>query len=83
MCIPNSLVCNERVDCPAGQDEPLNKCNQDECKKDNGGCEHLCVDTPAGFYCDCQKGYVYCNRLVGCDDDDGDGHIVIRRWPPR
>lgn len=58
MCIPNLKVCDQHVDCPAGQDEPLGKCNQDECKKNNGGCEHLCFDTPAGFYCDCHKGYV-------------------------
>lgn len=56
MCIPNSKVCDRRVDCPGGQDEPKDKCSVNECKINNGGCEHICVDTPAGFYCDCRHG---------------------------
>lgn len=56
MCIPNTKVCDTKVDCPGGQDEPKNGCSIDECKVANGGCEHICVNTPAGFYCDCHKG---------------------------
>lgn len=56
MCIPNSKVCDRRVDCPGGQDEPKDKCLVNECKTANGGCHHICVDTPAGFYCDCRQG---------------------------
>lgn len=58
MCIPNARVCDGKVDCPAGQDEPKDRCGINECKIENGRCDHICVDTPAGFYCDCHKGYV-------------------------
>lgn len=58
MCIPNTKVCDGRVDCPAGQDEPKDMCNVNECAKGTHGCNQICVDTPAGFYCDCRKGYV-------------------------
>lgn len=59
VCIPHSKVCDKHVDCPAGQDEPNDKiCNLNECKVKNGGCDQICVDTPAKFYCDCHKGYV-------------------------
>lgn len=56
MCIPNSKVCDSKMDCPDSQDEPIGKCGIDECKIRNGGCEHICVDTPAAFYCECRSG---------------------------
>lgn len=56
MCIPNSKVCDKKMDCPGAQDEPVARCGVDECKLKNGGCEHLCVNTPAGFYCECKTG---------------------------
>lgn len=56
MCIPLSKVCDGRTDCPHFQDEPNGKCNVNECLEKNGGCEHSCVDTPAGFYCECRLG---------------------------
>lgn len=56
MCIPLSKVCDKKPDCPEFQDEPNDKCGKNECLENNGGCSHLCVDTPAGFYCDCKPG---------------------------
>lgn len=56
MCIPNAKVCDQHVDCPDGRDEPAEKCQRNECLQNNGGCEQLCVDTPASFYCDCHNG---------------------------
>ena len=29
----------------------------DECKEDNGGCEHECVNIDGGYYCKCPLGY--------------------------
>ncbi|XP_029725610.1 very low-density lipoprotein receptor isoform X8 [Aedes albopictus] len=69
MCIPLSKVCDKKPDCPEFQDEPNDKCGKNECLENNGGCSHLCVDTPAGFYCDCKPGF----KLIGnrtCEDID-------------
>lgn len=56
MCIPYSKVCDGKVDCPDSQDEPVGRCHENECKSRNGGCDHICVDTPASYYCECRKG---------------------------
>lgn len=56
MCIRNDQVCDKKIDCPAEQDEPIGKCGIDECKVKNGGCEHICRDTPSSFYCECRHG---------------------------
>lgn len=58
-CIPISKVCDKKVDCTSAQDEPLGKCDIDECKVKNGGCEHICRDTPSSYYCECRHGYVF------------------------
>lgn len=56
-CIPLTLVCNGKQDCPAWEDEPRQKCGVNECLVANGNCTHSCVDTAAGFYCECRPGY--------------------------
>lgn len=67
MCIPLSKVCDGKPDCPDFQDEPREKCNKNECMKNNGGCAHICVDTPVGYYCDCKSGYKLVNNKT-CED---------------
>jgi very low-density lipoprotein receptor len=57
MCIPLSKVCDKHPDCPNFEDEPKEKCGENECAKNNGGCTQRCVDMPVGYYCDCEKGY--------------------------
>lgn len=57
MCIPLSKVCDKHPDCPNFEDEPRDRCGENECAKNNGGCTQKCVDTPVGYYCDCEKGY--------------------------
>ncbi|XP_065165067.1 very low-density lipoprotein receptor-like isoform X2 [Atheta coriaria] len=56
-CIPLSKVCDGKQDCPAWEDEPKQHCGKNECLVDNGGCSQKCVDSPAGYYCDCNQGY--------------------------
>ncbi|XP_055379228.1 putative uncharacterized protein DDB_G0282133 isoform X1 [Condylostylus longicornis] len=70
LCIPLSKVCDKKKDCPDGEDEPLDKCNINECSKNNGGCSHKCVDTPNGYYCDCEKGYKLENNKTCVDIDE-------------
>lgn len=67
MCIPQSKVCDKIQDCPDAEDEPVDKCGRDECKSNNGGCSQLCVDTQAGFYCDCRQGFKLVDNNT-CDD---------------
>ncbi|XP_060537054.1 very low-density lipoprotein receptor isoform X2 [Cylas formicarius] len=56
-CVPLARVCDGRPDCPAWEDEPRDKCGVNECARNNGGCAFRCVDTPAGYYCECERGY--------------------------
>ncbi|XP_072945356.1 very low-density lipoprotein receptor isoform X3 [Epargyreus clarus] len=69
MCIPLSKVCDKKADCPNFEDEPRDRCGEDECAKNNGGCTQKCVDTPVGYYCDCEKGYKLTDNRT-CEDVD-------------
>ena len=31
--------------------------DENECLVDNGGCEHMCVNTNDGFFCTCEQGF--------------------------
>ncbi|XP_031769121.2 low-density lipoprotein receptor isoform X6 [Galleria mellonella] len=69
MCIPLSKLCDKKPDCPDFEDEPRDKCGENECAKNNGGCTQRCVDTPVGYYCDCDKGYKLIDNRT-CEDID-------------
>ncbi|XP_049287375.1 low-density lipoprotein receptor isoform X5 [Anopheles funestus] len=70
MCIPLSKVCDKKPDCPEFQDEPVDRCGKNECLQSNGGCSQLCVDTPAGFYCDCKPGFKLADNRTCVDIDE-------------
>ncbi|XP_050068353.1 low-density lipoprotein receptor isoform X3 [Anopheles maculipalpis] len=70
MCIPLSKVCDKKPDCPEFQDEPADRCGKNECLQGNGGCSQLCVDTPAGFYCDCKPGFKLADNRTCIDIDE-------------
>ena len=38
----------------------------DECKDENGGCPHFCVNTPGSYICHCRDGYVTENNGTVC-----------------
>ncbi|XP_041975509.1 low-density lipoprotein receptor isoform X10 [Aricia agestis] len=82
MCIPISKVCDKHPDCPNFEDEPASRCGEDECAKNNGGCSQKCVDTPVGYYCDCEKGYKLvdnntCQDIDECMDPGACSQICI------
>eukprot|EP00092_Neocalanus_flemingeri_P041600 GFUD01045305.1.p1 GENE.GFUD01045305.1~~GFUD01045305.1.p1 ORF type:complete len:884 (+),score=164.86 GFUD01045305.1:115-2766(+) len=66
-CVPQDRVCDRVNDCGNWEDE--DSCHYDECQDNNGGCDHICTDTPGSFFCDCREGF----RLSGnstCIDID-------------
>jgi len=67
-CLPNERVCDRSNDCGNWEDEPKT-CflNVNECDKDNGGCEQLCVDTQDSFFCDCKEGFKLSGN-TSCED---------------
>ena len=42
----------------------------DECKKNNGGCHHDCVDKDIGYECKCRLGYKLAADGKSCEDMD-------------
>ncbi|XP_029004454.1 low-density lipoprotein receptor-like isoform X2 [Betta splendens] len=66
-CVRQAWRCDGAWDCPDGSDE--DRCDQDECQINNGGCSHHCVKQPVGFICQCPDDM----RLVGdshCEEVD-------------
>lgn len=56
-CLPLDRVCDHNNDCGNWEDEPKESCQKNECQEDNGRCDHLCFDTPGGFFCGCRDGF--------------------------
>ncbi|XP_051803552.1 low-density lipoprotein receptor-related protein 8-like isoform X2 [Acanthochromis polyacanthus] len=72
-CIPHSWRCDHSADCPDASDE--DRCDQDECRVNNGGCSHYCVDQPMGFHCDCPENMrlvedTHCEEVDACLESD-------------
>ena len=69
-CIPYERVCNKQVDCDDMSDEP-GHCHVDECAKPElNQCEHKCVNTLTGYYCECNEGYRLMKDQKACEDID-------------
>jgi len=65
ICIPLDRVCDRTNDCGNWEDE--NSCHYNECNDNNGGCDHICVDTAASFFCDCRHGFTLSHNST-CTD---------------
>ncbi|XP_036384495.1 bone morphogenetic protein 1-like isoform X1 [Megalops cyprinoides] len=64
--------------------------DKDECSKENGGCQHECVNTYGSYSCQCRSGFVlHDNRHdckeAGCDHvvNTASGTITSPNWPDK
>lgn len=42
----------------------------DECKINNGGCQHFCTDTPGSYTCSCKPGYKLMSNGRSCQGQE-------------
>ena len=42
--------------------------DKDECSKDNGGCQHECVNTMGSYLCQCRNGFVLHENKHDCKE---------------
>ena len=49
----------------------------DECSIANGGCQHVCINQPGTYSCDCFNGYQLTENNNHCAPTDDDGPNIV------
>ncbi|XP_059820855.1 dorsal-ventral patterning tolloid-like protein 1 isoform X3 [Hypanus sabinus] len=64
--------------------------DKDECSKDNGGCQHECVNTIGSYVCQCRNGFVLHENKHDCKEAECEhriysatGTITSPNWPDK
>ncbi|XP_047573691.1 tolloid-like protein 1 isoform X4 [Lutra lutra] len=64
--------------------------DKDECSKDNGGCQHECVNTMGSYMCQCRNGFVLHENKHDCKEAECEqkihspsGFITSPNWPDK
>uniref|UniRef100_A0A3B3QC45 Metalloendopeptidase n=1 Tax=Paramormyrops kingsleyae TaxID=1676925 RepID=A0A3B3QC45_9TELE len=64
--------------------------DKDECAKDNGGCQHECVNTVGSYACQCRNGFVLHENKHDCKEAECEhkihspsGTISSPNWPDK
>uniref|UniRef100_A0AAR2JDA1 Metalloendopeptidase n=1 Tax=Pygocentrus nattereri TaxID=42514 RepID=A0AAR2JDA1_PYGNA len=64
--------------------------DKDECSKDNGGCQHECINTIGSYVCQCRNGFVLHENKHDCKEAECEhtihspsGTISSPNWPDK
>ncbi|XP_007478769.2 tolloid-like protein 2 [Monodelphis domestica] len=64
--------------------------DKDECSKDNGGCQHDCINTFGSYICQCKNGFVLHEnghdcKEAGCEHrlNSAEGTMASPNWPDK
>uniref|UniRef100_UPI00358F3720 tolloid-like protein 2 isoform X2 n=1 Tax=Myxine glutinosa TaxID=7769 RepID=UPI00358F3720 len=64
--------------------------DKDECSKDNGGCQHDCINTVGSYTCQCRNGFILHDnghdcKEAGCEHkmNSVEGIIASPNWPDK
>ncbi|KAM7394462.1 hypothetical protein PAMP_021266 [Pampus punctatissimus] len=60
--------------------------DKDECSKDNGGCQHECINTVGSYVCQCRHGFVLHENKHDCKEDiliAANGTLSSPNWPDK
>ncbi|XP_044537617.1 tolloid-like protein 1 [Gracilinanus agilis] len=64
--------------------------DKDECSKDNGGCQHECINTVGSYVCHCRNGFVLHENKHDCKEAECEqkihspnGMISSPNWPDK
>uniref|UniRef100_A0A4X2JP49 Metalloendopeptidase n=1 Tax=Vombatus ursinus TaxID=29139 RepID=A0A4X2JP49_VOMUR len=64
--------------------------DKDECSKDNGGCQHECINTFGSYVCQCKNGFVLHEnghdcKEAGCEHriNSAEGTMSSPNWPDK
>uniref|UniRef100_A0A4W3GNC2 Metalloendopeptidase n=1 Tax=Callorhinchus milii TaxID=7868 RepID=A0A4W3GNC2_CALMI len=64
--------------------------DKDECSKDNGGCQHECINTIGSYVCQCRNGFVLHENKHDCKEAECEhqihsatGVITSPNWPDK
>nr|XP_061791464.1 dorsal-ventral patterning tolloid-like protein 1 isoform X1 [Nerophis lumbriciformis] len=64
--------------------------DKDECSKDNGGCQHECVNTLGSYVCQCRHGFVLHENKHDCKEAECEhkirspaGSLTSPNWPDK
>ncbi|XP_074652145.1 uncharacterized protein LOC141906736 [Tubulanus polymorphus] len=85
---PNGGKCERPnyCSCPVGFSQP--KCEDiNECSKNNGGCQHTCINNLGSFKCACKPGYLLqsdgktCIDINECDSYNGGCNHICTNTP--
>ncbi|RXM97483.1 Tolloid-like protein 1 [Acipenser ruthenus] len=64
--------------------------DKDECSKDNGGCQHDCINTIGSYVCQCRNGFVLHENKHDCKEAEcehsvhsSSGVITSPNWPDK